>query len=95
MQIEKNIPDRDRRCIFAAAAFASAAAFFGAAILAEGFERLAGADEDMCVYVQSSSTVQWPGNATGFGKEVIGSRLMIVVSSLTSKRGRREVKRAN
>lgn len=48
------IPERDRLCILAAAAFASEGVVFGAAILAFGLDVLAGAEEDMKVYVQES-----------------------------------------
>ena len=63
-----DVPDRDRLCIFAAAALASAeSAFFGAAILTVCFDMLACAEEDIDVYVQSgtgrsnSGVRQWPG----------------------------------
>ena len=51
-----NVPDRDRLCIFAAAALASAeSAFLDAAMLAMCFETLACVEEDIEVCEQSDT----------------------------------------
>ena len=53
-----DVPDRDRLCIFAAAALASAeSAFFGAAIFIMCFDTLACAEEDIDVYEQSGTGI--------------------------------------
>lgn len=71
---EGNAPDRERRCILAATALASAAvvvavggAFLGAAILEMGLVWLeACAEEDMRVYVlKLTRLLQWPGHGQG------------------------------
>jgi len=72
-----DVPERDRLCIFAAAALASAAVSFGAAILAFCFEVLICAEEDMEMYMYTVAPrdpmvrVQpWPGTRQGFGRTI-------------------------
>lgn len=79
MYPRNDIPERDRLCIFAANAFASAAVVvFGAAILVFCFDVVGCAEEDMSIYAQSrtassnNKVTNVAGNVTGSGKDGIG-----------------------